>query len=269
MSSGRIRRWRSRSARGHVAQGRDRAEIGAQEPHAFLAGLAPGVVFAARVLVAHVGIGDQQPQVRRDRDVARFERAAVDQERIAGDAAGRDILVHDAAAHADIVVLRPLADFCDFDRLERQSGGGHERMRDAHFERGRGAQARAERHVGEDDEIGAAEAPPALLQHHGDAEHIVRPLVPAARRRGVEVERARLVHDHRIDAEPPVRPRRGGDEGGEFERRRHDEAVVVVGVLADQVHPPRRAADFRHAAEAAAEFLRCVARQDAHLRPRP
>ena len=197
------------------------------------------------MLVAHVGIGDQEPQVRRDRDVARFERAAVDQERVAGEAAGRDILVHDAAAHADIVVLRPLADFRHFDRLERQPGGGHQRMRDAHFERGRGTQARAERHVGEDDEIGAGEAPTALFQHHGDAEHIVRPFVPAAGRRRVEVELARLVHDHRIDPEPPVGPRRGGDEGGEFERRRHDEAVVVVGVLADQVDPPRRAADFR------------------------
>ena len=56
--------------------------------------------------------------------------------------------------------------------------------------------------------------------------------------------------------------RRAGDEGGEIERRRHDEAVVVVGVLADQVHPAGRAADHAHAAEAQAEILRDVARLD-------
>ena len=193
-----------------------------------------------------------------------FERTAVDQQSSPGDAAGRNILVHDAAAHPDIVVLRPLADFCDFDRLERQSCGGHERVGGAHFKSGGGAEPRAQRHVGQDHEIGADEATPALLQHHGDAEHIVRPFVAPARRSGVEIEFARLVHDHRIDVEPPVVTRSGGDEGGEFERRRHDETVVVVGVLSDQVDSPRRAADFGRPAEPAAEFPRCVLRQRRH-----
>ena len=90
---------------------------------------------------------------------------------------------------------------------------------------------------------------------------VVGPVVAAARRRRVEIEFARLVHDHRIDGETPVGPGRSGGEGGELERRRHDEAVVVVGVFADEVDPAGRAADLRHAAEAEAELLRHVARQ--------
>ena len=53
-----------------------------------------------------------------------FERPAVDQKRGAGDAAGGDILIHDAAAHADELVLGPLTDRRRFDRLERQPGRG-------------------------------------------------------------------------------------------------------------------------------------------------
>ena len=59
------------------------------------------------------------------------ERAAVDQERIPGDAAGGDILVHDAAAHADEFVFRALGDFGRRHRLERQARRRDERMRDA------------------------------------------------------------------------------------------------------------------------------------------
>ena len=82
----------------------------------------------------------------------------------------------------------------------------------------------------------------------------------AAGRGLVEIELARLVHEQRIDADLPVGARGAGDEGGEIQRGRHDEAVVVVGVLSDQVHPSGRAAHRRHSAEAQAELLRDVAR---------
>ncbi len=199
-------------------------------------------------------------------DRARLERAAVDQQRCARDAASRDVLVHDAAAHADEVVLGALADLGDRDRVEGQARGGEERMGDADFERRRGAQARSERHVAPDDQVGAAEPPAALFDHGRDAEHVVRPVVPAARRGSIEVELARFVHEQGMDADLAVRAGRAGDEGGEIERRRHDETVVVVGVLADQVHPAGRAADHARAAEAQAELLRDVARLDRQRR---
>ena len=104
-----------------VAQRRYRSEMRLQEPHAFLAGGAPVVVFAAGMLVADVGVGDDQPKIGRDRDGARFQRPAVDQERVAGDAAGGDILIHDAAAHADEFVFRALGDPGRRYRLERKA----------------------------------------------------------------------------------------------------------------------------------------------------
>ena len=94
------------------------------------------------------------------------------------DSAGRDILIHDAAAHADIVVLRLLADARDGHWLELESSGREQRVRRADLERGRRTQARAERHVAEDREIGAAEHASAALEHQRDAEDVVRPVVP-------------------------------------------------------------------------------------------
>ena len=221
---------------------------------------------AAGVLVADVGIGADEPEVRRDRHRARLQRTAVDQQRGAGDAAGGDILVHDAAAHADEFVLGALGDLGRRDRLERQAGGGEQRMGDADLERRGRAEAGAERHVARDHEVRAGEAPPVRLQHRSDPEHVVGPHVTAAGRGRVEIEFAGLVHEQGIDADRAIVARSGGDEGGEIERRRHDESVVVVGVLADQVDPAGRAAHPGHSPEAHAELLRDVARPDGHRR---
>ena len=176
-----------------------------EEPHALLAGRAAVVVLAAGVLMADVGIGDDEAEVRRDRHGPRRQRAAVDDKGCAGDAAGGDVLVHDAAAHADEVVLGALADPGGRDGVEGQARRREERMGDADFERRRGAQARSERHVAPDDEVRAGEPPAALFDHRRDAEHVVRPVVAAARRGPVEVELARFVHEQGIDADLAVR----------------------------------------------------------------
>ena len=116
--------------RRHVAQRLDRPEIAAEQPHPFLASLAPQIVLAARMLVADPAVGDEQPQVWRDGDMARGETAAIDQERMPGDAAAGDILIHHPAAHADEIIFGPLTDLGDFDRIERQAAFGQERVRD-------------------------------------------------------------------------------------------------------------------------------------------
>ena len=167
---------------------------------------------------------------------------------MAGDAAAGDILIHHPAAHADEIILRPLANLGDRDRIEWLVALGQERVGDRDLERGRGAQARADRDVAPDDEIGAGKGPSAHLQHDRHAKDIVGPV--AARGAGrVEIELARLVHDHGINPEAPIRALRGGGQGGEFERRRHDESVVIVRMLADQIDAARRTADRRRATE--------------------
>ena len=120
-----------------------------------------------------------------------------------------------------------------------------------------------------DDEIGAGKAAPAPLQHQRDAEDIVGPVAARGGRRGIEIELARLVHDHGIDPEAPVGPLRGCGQSGEFERRRHDEAIVIVGVLADQIDAAWRATDRRRATEPIGELDRKVARLNAHMKSSP
>src|SRR5271154_1972957 len=183
------------------------------------------------------------------------------------DAATRNILVHHPAAHADEIIFGPLTELGDFDRIELQAAFGEQRMRARDFERGRGAQARSDRDIAPDDEIGAGKGAPAPLQHERDPEDVVRPVAGWAWRRRIEVELARLVHDHGIDSEAPVGPLRGRGQRGEFERRRHDEAIVVVGMLADQIDAAWRATDRRYATEPIGELDRKVARLNAHLKP--
>src|SRR6202041_2253273 len=93
------------------------------------------------------------------------------------------------------------------------------------------------------------------------------PVASRAWRRRIEVELACLVHDHGIDLEPTVRPLRGRGQRGEFERRRHDEAIVIVGMLADQIDAAWRATDRRRATKPIGELDRKVARLNTHLKP--
>ncbi len=64
------------------------------------------------------------------------EVAAIDQKGMAGDAAAGDILIHHPAAHADEIILGPLADLGDRDRIERLVALGQERVGDRDLERG-------------------------------------------------------------------------------------------------------------------------------------
>ena len=130
--------------RRHVAQRLDRPEIAAEQAHALLARLTPQIVLAARMLMADPAVGDEKPQVRGYGDMARSEAAAIDQQRMPGDAAAGEILIHHAAAHADEIIFRPLADLGDRDWIEREIALSKQRVGDRDLERGRGAQARAD-----------------------------------------------------------------------------------------------------------------------------
>ena len=68
-----------------------------------------------------------------------------------------------------------------------------ERVGDRHFQRRRGTQARADRHVGRDRQVGALELPPARREFDRDADDIIAPLAPPLRRLAVEIELDALV----------------------------------------------------------------------------
>ena len=90
---------------------------------------------------------------------------------------------------------------------------------------------------------------PGGLEHDGDAAHIVAPVLARRRLGLVEVEADGLVHQQRVHAKRPVASRRDRRIGRKLQRRRQHEAVIIVGVLADQVDPAGRAIELRLAAE--------------------
>jgi hypothetical protein len=165
-----------------------------------------------------------------------LQRPAVEKQRVPGLAPDRRGLVHDAAGHAGVVVFRalgqrrPLVDG-QVEAAEVDQRGEHRRL-----QRGRRGEAGAEWHVGGDGHAGAGHVVAGLAQHPHDARDVGCP----ARYVLGEVEGDPLVGLRR-----PHRPLRtvhpgGGDDGALGQCEGEHEAVVVVGVLADQVDPPGR-----------------------------
>ena len=75
------------------------------------------------------------------------------------------------------------------------------------------------------------------------------------RRVPVEVEFGDPLKAFRGDGEQPVVARRDGDVGRQVDGRRHNKAIVIIGVFADEVDAPRRAKNARLGAEGNPEFL--------------
>src|SRR5689334_6949454 len=79
------------------------------------------------------------------------------------------------------------------------------------------------------------------LEHHCDTDRVVAPVMFRGAARLVEIKLDLVVEAIRFDLQLAIvaRPDRGED--GEVDGRRHDEAVVVIGVFADQIDAPGRA----------------------------
>jgi hypothetical protein len=91
------------------------------------------------------------------------------------------------------------------------------------------------------------------VEHGGDAANIVAPVTCASSAQGVEIEFDTLGEIFRRDYDSSVIPRRSGNVGVELNRGRHDETIVVVRVLANQIYATRRATNYRRRTIALAE----------------
>ena len=83
----------------------------------------------------------------------------------------------------------------------------------------------------------------ALHQDTGDAEHVITPSAGALRGKVVEIKFKVAGEFFRVDHELAIGSRGDRDIGRESDSGGHDEAVVVVGVFADQVDASGRAED--------------------------
>src|SRR6266478_6937712 len=100
----------------------------------------------------------------------------------------------------------------------------------------------------------------SFLEHHDDALHVVNPLVPGSWIAVVQVDLGALGEILGMHQQLPIIARGDGNPHIEFNRDRHNEALVVVGMFANQIDASRRPkhASVRAVALAkAAPQLRC------------
>src|SRR4051812_567844 len=200
------------------------------------AALRAALVVAAlgmRVGRARVG-GDELPAAQLERHGLQVERLEVDPQRAALLTEQRCELVEQAGLGADPVVLHARAQLRQLDavRLAR-AGDAEQREAQRRLERGRGAEARAARHVGLDHQPGGSELDAGGGQLRHRAAHERAPAVGAAgvgEREIVGLGEVEGDHLHAVAAQ-----RLGGHRHAAVDRERKREPPGVIGVLADQV----------------------------------
>ncbi len=118
----------------------------------------------------------------------------------------------------------------------------HEGPRGGKLDRGRGRETGADRNRAPDHALEAPDLEPRLAERPGRRCRVVDPAVPAVALGYETVQREAVglveIEARELDAPPSRRPER--DRDLEVDRDGQDEALVVVGVLADQVDPPGR-----------------------------
>ena len=110
------------------------------------------------------------------------------------------------------------------------------------FDRGRRGQAGVRRESRGDDAAQAGQRQAGLLERPGGPDDVVEPRGGLGAG-GVEVEAVPFAEVETAELDSAIVGRHVGDPDLEVDGRRHHEAVVVVGVLADQVHAPRGSND--------------------------
>ena len=106
----------------YVPEGSETRNESRQRQDARFAFFSSAIVFARSQRMSHHGIADYQPHVRRKRQLASFERPAVQENgAIRAGVAGRE-LIHDAATDSGEFVFRSLAQKRNLSPVHRDSG---------------------------------------------------------------------------------------------------------------------------------------------------
>ena len=183
-----------------------------------------------------------------------FERPRVEEERRSLGREARGHLVHDPHGRADELVFGAPAGLRERDVVEREAERVAQRAEHGDLERGARGETRAERDIGGDGRVEAADRGAALREDARDALDVVDP----ASARVFLAERV-LLHAVRLaigreESDAVSRPPRERDATAPRDRRGQDEAAAVVGVLTDEVHAAGRLRlDIRRAPEALRE----------------
>jgi hypothetical protein len=187
--------------------------------------------------VLHATVDDQHAERVADRHRHDLLRPAVEAQRVPGLPEADCELIHDSAGHTGKVVLGLLAEQRFLGEGKRPTGEGLHDGGRRHLERGAGTQAPPGRKRRADLRIESADHESASSIPLDHPSYVIRPVPPDRRDRLTHVERhgpsvtLRPQHRQAIATGPDI------DRHVAIDRHRQDDAVVVVGVFADEIDP--------------------------------
>ena len=173
-------------------------------------------------------------------DLAPGQVAAIEEERRSSDAVGDGELVHQARPHTHVAVLRALAGASEGQGIDLGSGRPGEGPRGGQLQRRRRREAGALRQIGGQHAGEGRQRLAGPFELEGGAGQVVDPVVPGAADPAQREASLSAVRRER-DADVPAARRDEREADLQVDGHGHDQPGVVVGVLADEVHPTRGA----------------------------
>src|SRR5271156_1152813 len=218
-----------------IAQPLDLRTMASEQLRAFFHFGAAGVVLTPRVGMLHHSVGNHDTEIRRNWGQAVLKGPAIEQQSVVFGAATSDELVHDTGGSADEVILRALAELGYFRRSEPRASDAQNGDHAGHFDGRRGTESRAQRHVAVEGEAEAGDLHSRFAKDRDDTERVVAPVTRSLLGEAVERVCYLIVEIRGIDSNALVVAGANCGQGRKVDRRRHDKALGVIGVLADQI----------------------------------
>src|SRR6266567_9236760 len=156
-----------------------------------------------------------------------------------------DKLVHNADASAYEFVFCFLAKSCHGLQWHCYFCQAQQGECSCYLNRSRGTESRADGDLSVQQEVGARKRATSLLQNGCHTDHVIAPGVKPHRRQVCKIEFKDFGVFRRAEHKLAIGAGGNGHPGEEPYRTRHYKSVVVVGVLANQVHASRRAENLR------------------------
>ena len=154
-------------------------------------------------------------------------------------------LVHNANPRTHKFVLGFLAKPWDFAKRNFLLTQAEQRQRSGDLYCGRGAQSRANGYFSMHQQVRSTAPAAGLFQRPSYTNHVITPRIEAPNRQVVQIELKDIGKFRRTQREFAVGTWRDGGMGVKTDGARQHKSIVVVGVLADQIHSSRRTEDLR------------------------
>src|SRR6185437_5713696 len=187
------------------------------------------------MLVLHHGVADYHPRRGRQGKQTEVETTAIEHERMIDRPITGNELIHDSAAHSDKQVLRALAQKSQLGSVHRVLVGAKQRKTCSYLDRCRGTQSRTHWNFALNQDVRPRQLLAGLPYLIDDADHVIRPCMSWTQIT-VQNDGYGFTEGARANIDSRIGPSRYREPGKKVNCRRHHEAVIVVGVLTDEIY---------------------------------